>query len=176
MARNIALITGVTGQDGSYLAELLLEKGYEVHGLIRRASTFNTSRIDHLYQDSHTKKVKFFLHYGDMTDGNSIRNLIKTNLGERPFQPYIGSNVYDSLFEHVTPGTSETLKHYIQNLINNNEPRITLLEIQIQTFFDQKETGIYKISSENEISITIVYALINNINPITFSMILRRVR
>ena len=106
----------------------------------------------------------------------SLRNLIKTNLGERLFQPYIGSNVYASLFEHVTPGTSETLKHYIQNLINNNEPRITLLEIQIQTFFDQKETGVYKISSENEISITLVYALINNINPITFSMILRRVR
>jgi GDPmannose 4,6-dehydratase len=71
-----ALITGVTGQDGSYLAEFLLKKGYEVHGIKRRSSSFNTARIDHLYQDSHNKKVNFFLHYGDMTDGNSIRNLI----------------------------------------------------------------------------------------------------
>jgi len=63
-----ALITGVTGQDGSYLAELLLSKRYEVHGIIRRASTFNTSRIDHLYQDPHLNNVRLFLHYGDLTD------------------------------------------------------------------------------------------------------------
>ena len=61
-----ALITGITGQDGSYLSELLLYKGYEVHGLIRRASTFNTSRIDHLYEDTHEPAVRFFLHYGDL--------------------------------------------------------------------------------------------------------------
>ncbi|HPT59833.1 MAG TPA: GDP-mannose 4,6-dehydratase, partial [Fervidobacterium sp.] len=72
-----ALITGITGQDGSFLAELLLEKGYEVHGLIRRASTFNTRRIDHLYKDPHEKDVKFFLHYGDMTDSTSIISLIQ---------------------------------------------------------------------------------------------------
>src|SRR6266513_3030197 len=63
-----ALITGITGQDGSYLADLLLEKGYEVHGIIRRASTFNTSRIDHLYADSHINGVRMFLHYGDLAD------------------------------------------------------------------------------------------------------------
>ena len=66
--RKVALITGITGQDGSYLAELLLEKGYEVHGIIRRASTFNTKRIDHLYQDPHEENVRLFLHYGDITD------------------------------------------------------------------------------------------------------------
>ncbi len=71
-----ALITGVTGQDGSYLAELLLAKGYEVHGLMRRASTFNTSRIDHLYQDPHINGVKLFLHYGDLSDANSIRKVV----------------------------------------------------------------------------------------------------
>ncbi|MEK7568560.1 MAG: GDP-mannose 4,6-dehydratase [Patescibacteria group bacterium] len=71
-----ALITGITGQDGSYLAELLLEKGYEVHGIIRRASTFNTSRIDHLYQDPHIKGVKLFLHYGDLSDGSNINRLL----------------------------------------------------------------------------------------------------
>ena len=64
-----ALITGITGQDGSYLAELLLAKGYEVHGVIRRASTFNTSRIDHLYVDPHDPDAKLFLHYGDLSDG-----------------------------------------------------------------------------------------------------------
>jgi GDPmannose 4,6-dehydratase len=71
-----ALITGITGQDGSYLAELLLEKGYEVHGLIRRASTFNTQRIDHLYQDPHTPESKLVLHYGDLADGQSLTNLV----------------------------------------------------------------------------------------------------
>ena len=76
MASKKAFITGVTGQDGSYLAELLLEKGYEVHGLIRRSSSFNTGRIDHIYQDPHTPNPKLFLHYGDLTDGVSMTNLI----------------------------------------------------------------------------------------------------
>ena len=72
-----ALITGVTGQDGSYLAELLLSKGYEVHGLKRRASSFNTQRIDHLYQDPHEKEPNFFLHYGDLTDSTNLIRIIQ---------------------------------------------------------------------------------------------------
>lgn len=71
-----ALITGITGQDGSYLAELLLQKGYEVHGLIRRASTFNTSRIDHLYVDPHDSAARLFLHYGDLSDGARLVTLL----------------------------------------------------------------------------------------------------
>jgi GDPmannose 4,6-dehydratase len=71
-----ALITGITGQDGSYLAEFLLEKGYEVHGLIRRSSTFNTERIDHIYTDPHDPKRRLFLHYGDLNDGGQLSNLI----------------------------------------------------------------------------------------------------
>ncbi|TGD85332.1 GDP-mannose 4,6-dehydratase [Mycolicibacterium sp. CH28] len=71
-----ALITGITGQDGSYLAELLLSKGYEVHGLIRRASTFNTSRIDHLYVDPHAADARMFLHYGDLSDGARMVSLL----------------------------------------------------------------------------------------------------
>ena len=71
-----ALITGITGQDGSYLAELLLSKGYEVHGLIRRASTFNTHRIDHLYVDPHDADAKLFLHYGDLSDGARMVTLL----------------------------------------------------------------------------------------------------
>lgn len=77
MAAPVALITGITGQDGSYLAELLLAKGYVVHGLIRRSSSFNTSRIDHLYQDPHIPNVRLFLHYADLTDGNSLSRLIR---------------------------------------------------------------------------------------------------
>ena len=71
-----ALITGITGQDGSYLSELLLSKGYEVHGLIRRASTFNTKRIDHLYIDPHVSNARLLLHYGDMSDGGQLTNII----------------------------------------------------------------------------------------------------
>jgi len=71
-----ALITGITGQDGSYLADLLLAKGYEVHGIIRRASTFNTARIDHLYQDPHVHGVQLFLHYGDLADSVQLVKLL----------------------------------------------------------------------------------------------------
>jgi GDPmannose 4,6-dehydratase len=71
-----ALITGITGQDGSYLAEFLLSKGYEVHGIIRRASTFNTGRIDHIYRDPHDPKTRLFFHYGDLSDAEQINNLI----------------------------------------------------------------------------------------------------
>ncbi|SFH91159.1 GDP-mannose 4,6-dehydratase [Albimonas pacifica] len=80
-----ALITGVTGQDGAYLAELLLEKGYEVHGLKRRASSFNTARVDHLYRDPHEGNVRFRLHHGDMTDGS---NLIRIMQEVRPHEVY----------------------------------------------------------------------------------------
>ncbi len=72
-----ALITGITGQDGSYLAELLLDKGYEVHGIIRRASSFNTGRIDHLYNDTHNKNLSFFLHYGDLTDSSNLNRILE---------------------------------------------------------------------------------------------------
>lgn len=75
--KRIALITGITGQDGSYLAEFLLEKGYEVHGVKRRVSLFNTARVDHLYQDPHAKNRNFFLHYGDLTDGANLTRIVQ---------------------------------------------------------------------------------------------------
>ena len=80
-----ALITGITGQDGSYLAELLLAKGYEVHGIIRRASTFNTHRINHLYLDPHNPEAKLFLHYGDLSDGARLVTLL---MGIEPDEVY----------------------------------------------------------------------------------------
>ena len=79
MAGNkIALITGVTGQDGAYLAEFLLQKGYIVHGVKRRSSSFNTGRVDHLYQDPHEYEARFFLHYGDLTDSTNLIRLVKS--------------------------------------------------------------------------------------------------
>ncbi|MGV0027385.1 GDP-mannose 4,6-dehydratase [Phormidesmis priestleyi] len=75
--RKRALLTGITGQDGSYLSELLLEKGYEVHGIIRRTSTFNTDRIDHIYEDPHVEDARLFLHYGDLADGTTLRRILE---------------------------------------------------------------------------------------------------
>ena len=75
--QKIALITGVTGQDGSYLAEFLLEKGYEVHGIKRRASSFNTQRVDHIYQDPHVENKNFVLHYGDLSDSSNLTRFIQ---------------------------------------------------------------------------------------------------
>jgi len=83
--RKVALITGITGQDGSYLAELLLDKGYTVHGIIRRASTFNTGRIDHIYKDRHDTSVKLFLHYGDLCDATNLITIISN---VRPTEVY----------------------------------------------------------------------------------------
>ena len=77
MNSKVALITGVTGQDGAYLAELLLSKGYEVHGIKRRSSSFNSERIDHLYQDPHKSGTHFFLHYGDLTDSTNLIRLVQ---------------------------------------------------------------------------------------------------
>src|SRR6478609_8264747 len=73
-----ALITGITGQDGSYLAELLLKKGYEVHGIIRRSSSFNTGRLSNIYEDPHTPNARLMLHYADLTDGSALNQLLKT--------------------------------------------------------------------------------------------------
>src|SRR6195256_5293524 len=75
--KKVALITGITGQDGAYLAEFLLKKGYEVHGIKRRSSLFNTERVDHLYKDPHESNVKFKMHYGDLTDSTNIIRIIQ---------------------------------------------------------------------------------------------------
>ncbi len=99
-----ALITGITGQDGSYLAELLLSKGYEVHGLIRRASTFNTSRIDHLYVDPHQANARLFLHYGDLIDGTRLVTLLSTIEPDEVYNLAAQSHVRVSFDEPVHTG------------------------------------------------------------------------
>jgi len=96
-----ALITGITGQDGSYLAELLLAKGYEVHGIIRRASTFNTDRIDHLYRDPHDPEGHLFLHYGDLSDGTGIRRTLERVVPDEVYNLGAQSHVQVSFLEPV---------------------------------------------------------------------------
>ena len=104
-----ALITGITGQDGSYLAELLLSKGYEVHGIIRRASTFNTTRIDHLYNDPHISGTKLFLHYGDLSDGSRLATLLDTIQPDEVYNLGAQSHVRVSFDEPEYTGNSTGL-------------------------------------------------------------------
>jgi GDPmannose 4,6-dehydratase len=104
-----ALITGITGQDGSYLAELLLEKGYEVHGIIRRASTFNTSRIDHLYNDPHIAGTRLFLHYGDLSDGSRLVTLLESVRPDEVYNLAAQSHVRVSFDEPEYTGNSTGL-------------------------------------------------------------------
>ncbi len=93
MKKKIALIFGVTGQDGSYLAELLIKKGYFVHGVKRRSSSFNTGRIDHIYQDPFENKRNFFLHYGDITDAISVSSLIKKIINKTIYANILTANI-----------------------------------------------------------------------------------
>ena len=99
MKKKIAFITGITGQDGSYLAELLIKKKYEVHWLVRRSSSINTKRIDHLYEDSCKKNKKLFLHYGDMTDSLSLQRLINEILPDEIYNLAAQSHVAVSFQE-----------------------------------------------------------------------------
>ncbi len=140
---------------------------------LTRADTFteNTKKIDFFsdFVDSFAK-TPFGNQLGKLTNEKSVsqalKNLIMTNLGERLFQPYIGSNIYASLFENKTTETLSTLQFYIQNTIENNEPRINLINVSVED----------NPSNENEISITLVYNLINNPETINFSFLLKRVR
>ena len=133
-----ALITGITEQDGSYLAELLLKKGYEVYGLIRRSSSFNTQRIDHLYKDPHERNVNMLLHYGDMTDSTSLIRLLQEIRPDEIYNLAAQSHVMVS-FE--TPEyTSETVGVGTLKLLE----AIRILGLQSKTKFYQASTkGLY---------------------------------
>lgn len=108
-ADKVALITGVTGQDGAYLAELLLEKGYTVHGIKRRTSLFNTDRIDHLYRDRHEENVKFFLHHGDLTDSSSLISIIQRTQPDEIYNLAAQSHVAVSFEEPEYTANSDAL-------------------------------------------------------------------
>lgn len=107
--QKVALITGVTGQDGSYLSQLLLDKGYIVHGIKRRASSFNTQRIDHLYQDPHEENVRFFLHHGDMTDSSSLLRIIQQTQPDEIYNLAAQSHVAVSFEEPEYTANSDAL-------------------------------------------------------------------
>lgn len=107
--RKVALVTGITGQDGAYLAELLLKKGYEVHGIKRRTSLFNTDRIDHLYQDPHEKDVRFFLHHGDLTDSSSLIRIIQQTQPDEIYNLAAQSHVAVSFEEPEYTANSDAL-------------------------------------------------------------------
>ncbi len=109
MKKKVALITGVTGQDGSYLAEFLLKKKYKVHGVIRRSSSFNTGRIDHLYQDPHERSKNFFLHYGDMTDSLSLQRIIDKVVPDEIYNLAAQSHVAVSFQEPEYTANSDAL-------------------------------------------------------------------
>ena len=109
MSKKIALITGITGQDGSYLAEFLLNKGYEVHGIRRRTSLFNTDRIDHLYKDIHEENVNLFLHYGDMTDSSSLTRVIQETQPDEIYNLAAQSHVGVSFEEPEYTANSDAL-------------------------------------------------------------------
>ena len=104
-----ALITGITGQDGSYLAEFLLGKGYEVHGIIRRSSTFNTQRLEHLYVDFHQKDAKLFLHYGDLGDSSRLTTLLQTVAPDEVYNLAAQSHVRVSFDEPEHTGNTTGL-------------------------------------------------------------------
>ncbi|MGW4517234.1 GDP-mannose 4,6-dehydratase [Streptomyces sp. NPDC004393] len=109
MTARKALITGITGQDGSYLAELLLEKGYTVHGIVRRASTFTTSRIEHLYKDPHDPDARLFLHYGDLTDGSRVAGLLERVQPDEVYHLAAQSHVRVSFDEPLFTGDTTAL-------------------------------------------------------------------
>ncbi len=130
-----ALITGITGQDGSYLAELLLSKGYEVHGLIRRSSSFNTKRIDHLYKDPHERNVNLFLHYGDMTDSTNLIRILQEIQPDEIYNLAAQSHV---LVSFETPEyTAETVGVGTLKLLE----AIRILNLQNKTKFYQASTS-----------------------------------
>ncbi|MDU2359704.1 MAG: GDP-mannose 4,6-dehydratase, partial [Campylobacter concisus] len=134
MDKKVALITGITGQDGSYLAEFLLKKGYIVHGIKRRTSLFNTDRIDHLYQDPHVDNRNFFLHYGDMTDSMNLTRIIQE------VQPDEIYNLAAMSHVHVSFETPE----YVANADGTGTLR--LLET-IRILGLEKKTKIYQAST-----------------------------
>ena len=133
--RTVALITGITGQDGSYLAELLLNKGYEVHGLRRRSSLFNTDRIDHLYKDIHDQNVKMFLHFGDMSDTSSLTRIIKEVEPDEIYNLAAQSHVAVSFLEPEYTANSDAL-----GTLRVLEA-IRLLGLQSKTRFYQASTS-----------------------------------
>ena len=142
MKKKIALITGITGQDGSYLSEFLIKKGYQIHGIIRKSSSFNTSRIDHIYQSPNEKKRNFFLHYGDLSDASNLSKIIENILPDEIYNLAAQSHV----------GTSFNIPEYTSN-VNALGP-LRILEI-IKSLSKKKKIKFYQASTSE------LYGIIN---------------
>ena len=138
-----ALITGITGQDGAYLAEFLLKKGYEVHGLRRRSSLFNTHRIDHLYQDEHLENINFFLHYGDMTDSSSLVRVIQEVKPHEIYNLAAQSHVHVSFVEPEYTANSDAL-----GVLRILEALVTLGLDKTTRFYQASTSELYGLVQE----------------------------
>ena len=138
-----ALITGITGQDGAYLAEFLLNKGYEVHGLRRRTSLFNTDRIDHLYQDEHIENINFFLHYGDMTDSSSLVRVIQQVKPHEIYNLAAQSHVHVSFVEPEYTANSDAL-----GVLRILEALVTLGLDKTTRFYQASTSELYGLVQE----------------------------
>lgn len=138
-----ALITGITGQDGAYLAEFLLNKGYEVHGLRRRTSLFNTDRIDHLYQDEHIENINFFLHYGDMTDSSSLVRVIQQVKPHEIYNLAAQSHVHVSFVEPEYTANSDAL-----GVLRILEALVTLGMDKTTRFYQASTSELYGLVQE----------------------------
>ena len=147
--KKIALITGITGQDGSYLAEFLLNKGYEVHGIKRRSSSFNTDRIDHLYEDPHQTSKRFFLHYGDLSDSLSLVRII---------QEIIPDEIYNLGAQSHVAVSFET-PEYTADTVGLGALRI-LDAIRILGFFFIKEFIFFNCEKVKHIGFSIIIFLL----------------
>ncbi len=137
-----ALVTGITGQDGSYLAELLIEKGYEVHGVIRRSSSFHTGRIDHLYQDTHTAAPRLVLHYGDLLDGTSLRRIVGSVMPDEVYNLGAQSHVrvsFDQPEFTAEAGALGTLR--LLECIRDVNPRIRFYQASSSEMFGNAAAG-----------------------------------
>src|SRR4029453_3517856 len=143
MTAPVALITGVTGQDGAYLAEFLINKGYFVHGIVRRSSSFNTGRIEHLYQDPHELKLRFLMHYGDMTDATNLIRIIQET---QPTEIYnLAAQSQVSVSFKMAPDTLGTLRLLEAIRILRMEDRVRFYQASASELYG----GVYK-TPQNE--------------------------
>ena len=126
MTQKVALITGITGQDGSYLAEFLLEKGYIVHGIKRRASSFNTQRVDHIYQDPHVSNASFKLHYGDLSDSSNLTRIIQETQPDEIYNLGAQSHVAVSFEspEYTAKGSRYFFERFFRASCSKNQQKL----------------------------------------------------
>ena len=175
MANNkVALITGVTGQDGAYLAEFLLDKGYEVHGIKRRSSSFNTDRIDHLYQDPHESDRKFVLHYGDLSDSMSLVRIIQKILPDEIYN--LGAQSHVAVSFETPEYTADTvglgaLRILEAIRISGLEKKLAIIKHLLQSYMEK-----YKKSHKKKLRLFIRVPLMQQLSCMLIGLLLTIVK